>query len=128
MKNEIKSRDALKDIVEEIKKREPESKIVTTNGCFDILHSGHLYIFERAKYLGKYLIVGINSEESVRKYKGSDRPINSENDRALLVAALKPVNYITIFNEDTPIEFFNLLKPDFHVKSKSGFTGIEKYK
>jgi len=99
--------------------------IATTNGAFDILHRGHIYTFLEAAKRGN-LIVGINSDESVRRYKGNDRPINNQYDRAYMVAALDFVAYATIFEEDNPIELLSIIKPDFHVKSKSGFKGLER--
>ncbi|WP_439823298.1 D-glycero-beta-D-manno-heptose 1-phosphate adenylyltransferase [Aquitalea aquatica] len=91
--------------------------IVFTNGVFDILHRGHVHILQQAKKLGAYLVVGINSDASVRRLgKGSDRPINSENDRAALIAALECVDFVTIFNEDTPAQLISTIKPDVLVK------------
>jgi rfaE bifunctional protein nucleotidyltransferase chain/domain len=91
-------------------------RIVTTNGCFDILHKGHVSILQAAKEMGDVLIVGLNSDDSVRKLKGASRPINNENDRAAVLAALKSVDFVTIFTEDTPVEFLKAVKPDIHVK------------
>ncbi len=96
--------------------RSQQKTIVTTNGCFDILHVGHVRILQQARALGTVLIVAINSDESVRKLKGPTRPINSEHDRAELLAALECVDYVTIFGEDTPVEFLKLIKPNIHVK------------
>lgn len=91
-------------------------KIVFTNGCFDIIHSGHIYYLSEAKKLGDILIIGLNNDDSVRRLKGSERPINTETDRALVLDSLKFVDYVTIFDEDTPYDLINLLKPDFLVK------------
>ncbi|MCX7735392.1 MAG: D-glycero-beta-D-manno-heptose 1-phosphate adenylyltransferase [Candidatus Kapabacteria bacterium] len=91
-------------------------KIVFTNGCFDIIHSGHIYYLSEAKKLGDILIIGLNSDDSVKRLKGSERPINTETDRALVLDSLKFVDYVTIFDEDTPYDLINLLKPDFLVK------------
>jgi D-beta-D-heptose 7-phosphate kinase/D-beta-D-heptose 1-phosphate adenosyltransferase len=93
-------------------------KIVTTNGCFDILHVGHIQILNQAKALGDVLIVGLNSDESVRKIKGSARPINNQADRAQLLANLIAVDYVFIFNEDTPVEFVKIAKPTIHAKGQ----------
>lgn len=90
-------------------------KIVFTNGCFDILHKGHVRYLRRAKKLGDVLIVGINSDSSVARIK-PDRPINSENDRAELLAALFMVDYVTIFSESTPYRLIKMLQPDVLVK------------
>ncbi len=91
-------------------------KIVTTNGCFDILHLGHVRILEAAREMGDVLIVGINTDESVKRLKGPERPLNHHLDRAEVVGALKAVDFVTIFPEDTPVEMLELIKPDFHVK------------
>ena len=91
-------------------------KIVFTNGCFDLLHAGHIKYLEASKNFGDILIVGLNSDKSVTKIKGSDRPINSEDDRAYLLAALESVDYVVIFDEDTPINLIEAIKPDTLVK------------
>ena len=91
-------------------------RIVSTNGCFDILHVGHIRILEQAREFGDVLVVGINSDASVRVLKGEKRPINAELDRAEVLAALKSVDYVTIFGEQTPVEFLKLLQPHIHVK------------
>ena len=91
-------------------------KVVFTNGCFDILHVGHMTYLEEAKEFGDYLFVGVNSDESVKRLKGPTRPINNEVDRAELLAGLKAVDYTVIFTEDTPVELIGELKPSIHVK------------
>lgn len=91
-------------------------KVVFTNGCFDILHIGHLELLETARKLGDILIVGLNSDNSVKRLKGPQRPINIESDRARLLAALTVVDNIVIFNEDTPLELIKFIKPDILVK------------
>jgi len=90
--------------------------LIFTNGCFDILHKGHIAYLNEAKSLGDYLIVGVNSDSSVRKLKGNNRPINNENDRALLLDNLKAVDFVIIFNEDTPYETIKEIIPDYLVK------------
>lgn len=90
--------------------------IVTTNGCFDILHVGHVRILEQARALGDILIVGINSDASVKRLKGPSRPINSQDDRAEVLAALACVDFVSIFDEDTPVEFLTEVRPKIHVK------------
>jgi rfaE bifunctional protein nucleotidyltransferase chain/domain len=91
--------------------------VVFTNGCFDILHVGHLRYLEAAKALGDVLVVGVNSDASVRRLnKGPERPVVGESERAEMVAGLKPVDYVVIFNEDTPVETIEVLRPDIHVK------------
>ena len=96
--------------------RKSGRKIVSTNGCFDILHVGHSRILQQSKALGDILVVGINSDESVRKLKGPERPINSQEDRAEMLCALSVVDFVTVFGEDTPVEFLSLLRPNIHVK------------
>lgn len=90
--------------------------IVFTNGCFDIIHAGHVQYLEQAKQLGEILVVGLNSDASVKRLKGSPRPINSEEDRALVLSALQSVDYVIIFEEDTPYELIEAIQPDVLVK------------
>lgn len=96
--------------------KEKNLKLVFTNGCFDILHRGHISYLNEAKSLGDVLIVGLNSDSSVRKLKGNNRPYNNENDRAFVLDNLKAVDYIVIFSEDTPYDLIKNIKPDFLVK------------
>jgi len=96
--------------------RSQDKKVVFTNGCFDILHSGHIQYLEQAKALGDILVLGLNSDDSVRRIKGAPRPIVSEKDRAFVVAALQCVDLVVIFEQDTPYELIRLLKPDILVK------------
>lgn len=107
-------RSDLADLAEQLRKA--GKKIVTTNGCFDILHVGHVRILDEARHQGDVLIVGINSDESVKKLKGPDRPINSEADRAEVLLNLRSVDYVTVFGEQTPVEFLTEIKPNVHVK------------
>ncbi len=90
--------------------------VVFTNGCFDLLHPGHIHVLHEAKALGDRLVVGLNSDASVRRLKGPNRPILSERDRAALLSALEDVDAVVLFSEDTPIELIALLKPDILVK------------
>lgn len=90
--------------------------IVFTNGCFDILHAGHVRYLNAAKELGNYLIVGLNSDESVRKLKGSERPVNCQEDRAEVLAALAATDYVVIFNEQTAQSLVEEIQPDIYVK------------
>jgi D-glycero-beta-D-manno-heptose 1-phosphate adenylyltransferase len=90
--------------------------VVWTNGCFDLLHVGHIRSFRDAKALGDILIVGINSDASVRAIKGDSRPIVNQADRAELIAALEMVDYVTIFDESTPVAALSRLRPDIHCK------------
>tara|TARA_Y100000034_G_C6707529_1_gene312373 strand:- start:187 stop:681 length:495 start_codon:yes stop_codon:yes gene_type:complete len=122
--SKIKTRDEIKEIVEDLKQQ--GKKIVTTNGAFDILHTGHIKSFEEARKHGDLLIVGLNSDSSVKKYKSPDRPFNDQRERAGMLAALEHVDYVTIFDETDPREILKVIKPHIHAKSKSGFKGIEK--
>lgn len=90
--------------------------VVFTNGCFDILHSGHLQYLREAAKLGNRLVIGVNSDESVKRLKGAERPINSENDRAELLSSLDVVDGVTIFDEDTPEQLLAVLHPNVLVK------------
>ena len=96
--------------------RQAGQRIVFTNGCFDILHRGHATYLQAAQALGDVLIVGVNSDASVRRLKGENRPINNEQDRAYLLASLAAVDYVTIFTEDTPHGLLSQLRPDVLVK------------
>ncbi|MBI5224939.1 D-glycero-beta-D-manno-heptose 1-phosphate adenylyltransferase [Candidatus Micrarchaeota archaeon] len=98
------------------KLRSQGKTIVTTNGAFDILHVGHVKYLESAKALGDILIVGINSDKSVRKLKGKGRPINSEKSRAIVIASLQCVDYVCIFDHHLPLEFISKAIPKVHVK------------
>jgi D-beta-D-heptose 7-phosphate kinase/D-beta-D-heptose 1-phosphate adenosyltransferase len=91
-------------------------KIVFTNGCFDILHVGHITYLAKARQLGDLLVVGLNSDASVRRLKGPDRPVNAQDARALVLAALEMVDYIVFFEEDTPYNIITKVKPDILVK------------
>lgn len=105
------------EIAELSKKLKSEGKkIVFTNGCFDILHSGHIFYLQKAKERGDILILGLNSDASVRRLKGEKRPINSESDRATVISELKSIDYVVIFEEDTPQEIISLIVPDVLVK------------
>ena len=91
-------------------------KIVFTNGCFDVLHYGHVRYLLEAKKLGDILVVGLNSDESVRRLKGPTRPVNGEKERAFVLAALTCIDYVVIFGEDTPKELIETVMPDVLVK------------
>ena len=96
--------------------REDNQKVVFTNGCFDILHAGHVTYLNEAKSLGDKLIIGLNSDQSVKTLKGKSRPIIKEEHRAILLASLEIVDMVVMFEESTPIELITQLKPDIHVK------------
>ena len=111
----IKTLNGLIPIVKRLKSQ--NKKIVTTNGVFDILHLGHVKYLEEAKKLVDILIVGVNSDYSVKKIKGDKRPINDEKSRIGVLAGLESIDYIFLFDEKTPIDWLSKIKPDFHVKA-----------
>ena len=96
--------------------RPRDRTVVFTNGCFDILHPGHVECLAQARALGDVLVVGLNSDASVRRLKGAGRPLMSEADRAVMLAALRSVDAVTLFEEDTPLELISALLPDVLVK------------
>lgn len=108
--------DRLKDKIEFLRRQNKDLKVVATNGCFDILHVGHVRSLQKAKSLGNFLVVGINSDASVKRLKGDERPINNENDRAEVLASLSCVDIVTIFNEQTAENFLSQVKPNIYVK------------
>ena len=110
----VKKLASLKRIAAALNKK--GRKIVFTNGCFDILHYGHVMYLEKAKRSGDCLIVGINSDLSVKKIKGPNRPIVNEFDRARVLAGLQSVDFVVIFNEETPLKLIQTLKPDVLIK------------
>ena len=103
----------LLDILEKCR---PQQKIVFTNGCFDILHSGHCYYLNEAKKLGDILIIGLNTDDSIRRLKGKNRPVNNLQDRAFVLSSLRAVDYVTPFEDDTPLNLINTIIPDILVK------------
>lgn len=111
MSNKIKTLDEFNALKDKL-----SGSIVFTNGCFDIIHAGHISYLKKAKEIGDYLIVGLNSDESVKRIKGKKRPINSENDRALVLSAFYFVDCVIIFNETTPENMIRSIKPDMLVK------------
>jgi len=122
--NKIISRDKLTGLINEIKKT--KKRIVTLNGTFDILHNGHEKILLEARAQGDVLIVGLNSDSSVKSNKGPKRPLNNEFARAKMLARYNFVDYVTIFNEKTPIDLLEIIKPDIHVNgSEYGENCIE---
>ncbi len=112
--DKIITREQVSQIVSQLKRE--GRKVAFTNGCFDLLHIGHLELLEHARKLGDILIVGLNSDDSVRRLKGPQRPINTQLDRARILAALEVVDYVVIFNEDTPLDLIQTIKPDFLIK------------
>ncbi len=114
--------------------RKNGQKVVFTNGCFDILHPGHVIYLEEARRLGDCLVLGLNSDASVRRLKGEERPVNNESGRARVIAALACVDFVVIFGEDTPIELIRMVRPDILVKGGDwpvekivGGPGVEAY-
>lgn len=96
--------------------RRKNQRLVVTNGCFDLLHAGHVTYLEAARNQGDVLLVGVNSDAAVRELKGPDRPVNSENDRALVVAALQCVDAVFIFRERDAVKFLQAVQPEIYVK------------
>ncbi len=113
-KNKILSMRTLKAKLAAARKQ--GQKIVFTNGCFDILHAGHVSVLEFSRNKGDVLVVGVNSDASVRRLKGPTRPVNTEKDRALVLAALESVSYVCVFEEDTPYNLIKQVRPDVLVK------------
>lgn len=106
--------DELVDRVREL--RRAGKKVVATNGCFDLLHAGHVRYLQRARELGDALVVGLNGDDAVRALKGKDRPLNTERDRALVLAALEAVDVVTVFAEPRATRFLAAVRPDVYVK------------
>jgi glycerol-3-phosphate cytidylyltransferase len=106
-----------KKLTETIAAEKAQNKtIVSTNGCFDILHVGHVRYLQESKKQGDVLVVYLNSDASVKRLKGESRPLNNEADRAEVLAALECVDYVVIFEEDTPCNLIEIVKPDIHTK------------
>jgi len=112
--SKLKTREQISHLCEQL--RNQGKKIVTTNGVFDLLHVGHVTYLENARALGDVLVVGINSDASVRRIKGPKRPLNEEHARACCIAALECVDFVIIFDEDTPVSFLEQARPTIHVK------------
>ena len=112
--NKVYSRRALKGIIAKLKRK--GKTIVFTNGCFDIVHAGHIKLFEKARAQGDALVVAINSDRSLKKLKGPKRPLVSQANRARVISALECVDYVAVFGEPTPAEIISELKPDILVK------------
>ncbi len=110
----IITRAKLAEVVRKFHRR--GEKVVFTNGCFDILHVGHVSYLEAARNKGDALVIGLNSDSSVRAIKGPKRPIVSQQERARVIAALDCVDYLTVFNEETPLALIKAVKPDVLVK------------
>lgn len=102
--------------LEEFLAANKDKRIVFTNGCFDIIHKGHVTYLAEAKKLGDLLVIGLNSDASVKRLKGPERPINNELDRQYVMSQLKPVDFVEIFTEDTPLNLILKVKPKILVK------------
>jgi rfaE bifunctional protein nucleotidyltransferase chain/domain len=113
IKKNLTLAEALKLIHPSVREKK---KIVFTNGCFDILHRGHIYYLSKAAELGDVLVIGLNSDASVTKLKGAGRPVNNQEARAEVLGALAFVDYIIVFYEETPLDLINALQPDLLVK------------
>lgn len=107
---------SLKSLLETIEKERQGKRLVFTNGCFDILHIGHVRYLQEAKKCGDLLVVAVNSDRSVKELKGPARPLQTEGDRAEILAALSAVDYTVIFDEETPLNYIEQIKPDVLVK------------
>lgn len=112
--NELKTIDEIKSIRKKLKSE--NKKVVFTNGCFDLIHAGHVDYLSKAKAMGDILIVGLNSDASIKRIKGDKRPILNEPERSFIISNLKPVDYIVIFEEDTPAKLIEEIIPDILVK------------
>lgn len=112
----IENKVVSQSFFEENEKQLHTRKLVFTNGCFDLLHVGHVTYLAKARALGDLLVIGLNSDDSVRRLKGPTRPINDEKSRALVLAALQMVDYVVVFEEDTPYNVITKVKPDILVK------------
>lgn len=131
-KPKLQSLKSLRSILARLKKR--GKKIVFTNGCFDIIHSGHVAYLRAAKKTGDILVLGLNTDRSVRAIKGPSRPLNHERDRAEVLSELQSVDFITFFGDPTPIKLIRALKPDVLVKGAdwkktqiAGWDVVESY-
>ncbi len=114
MKKNIIKKSEVPALIKKLKRQ--KQKIVFTNGVFDILHRGHVEYLAKAKSFGDVLILGLNSDASVRKLKGKNRPINKQLDRAIVLLALESVDYVILFSQDTPLKLIESIKPDLLVK------------
>jgi rfaE bifunctional protein nucleotidyltransferase chain/domain len=109
--------DDREKIIDEIRKRRDAGETcVFTNGCFDLIHAGHIHLLRESSALGDFLVVGLNSDDSVGRLKGPDRPVNNQESRKIVLEALRFVDYVLMFEEDTPLDLIRELKPDVLVK------------
>jgi rfaE bifunctional protein nucleotidyltransferase chain/domain len=112
--NKLVTLEQLTNIIN--KARKNGKKIAWTNGCFDIIHAGHVDYLERSKAYGDFLVVGMNSDVSVKELKGDNRPVFSEKDRAKVLSSIVYLDYVVIFSNKTPIKMIEFIKPDFYIK------------
>lgn len=112
--NTITTIDTIENVIADIRKK--GLTIAFTNGCFDLLHRGHVFYLEKAKEYADILVLGLNSDDSVKRLKNGDRPYVKEDDRAYVLSRLESVDVVCIFNEDTPVELIKIVKPDFLIK------------
>jgi rfaE bifunctional protein nucleotidyltransferase chain/domain len=119
----------VRDFMVEFREHQPKAKLIFTNGCFDLLHIGHIRYLQSARKLGTFLFVGLNSDNSVKMLKGDSRPLQSQLDRAEILSALGCVDAVSIFDEETPLSLIKAIRPDFLVKggdwSKEKIVGSE---
>jgi len=113
----IKSAQEIGEIARDLKRQ--GKIVVTTNGSFDLLHSAHINLLEKAKQEGDVLIFLVNSDSSIKRAKGDKRPVIPENERMRMLAGLEAVDYVVLFNEDTPLKLLELIKPNKHIKGGS---------
>ena len=132
LKNKILSRPEMDDILIQI--REKGLSIVFTNGCFDVLHKGHIHYLAEASDMADILIIGLNTDASVKRLKGPNRPVLDQESRAIALSALVFVDYIVLFGEDTPLELLKIIKPnilvkggDYQVESIIGYDFVTSY-
>ena len=112
-KNKVVTQEYLFSILPNLRK---DKKIVFTNGVFDVIHKGHVFYLHQARQLGDLLILGLNTDASVKRIKGNDRPVNNESDRAFVLSAFYFIDYIVFLSEDTPIDLIKAIQPDVLVK------------
>ena len=118
MNPKIKTQEELKSLTEILKKE--NKTVITTNGAYDILHLSHINLLKKIKDIGGTLIVLLNSDDSIKAYKGEDRPIIPEQERAEMLAALESVDYVTIFKESKPLDILKEIQPHIHTKGYQG--------
>ncbi len=114
--NEIVDFNEIGQFVEQLRKKYPGCKIAFTNGCFDLIHRGHVAYLEAARQQADFLVLGLNSDDSVRRLKGEERPYIDQDDRAFILSRLESVDVICIFEQDTPLELIKRVKPDLLIK------------